>query len=343
MQQRSLTITASNRVKTYGDALAFAGTEFATAGLANDDSVTSVALASAGAAATAGVGPYDIVASLATGNGLSNYAIGYAKGTLTVQHRTLTITASDRTKTYGDAVTFAGTEFATAGLANDDAVTGIALASAGAGAGAGVGAYPIVPSQATGSGLSNYAIGYVDGSLNVQPKTAFAASTFGGGGAASASFTGGGPNCTFDPSATAFVAPSFRQPADAPHGMFQFRLIGCDVGSTVRMSVTWPSLAGFSYMKYGPANAYAKDLSVFYIPRNLAVRGLTASFDVTDGQVGDDDLAANGVIVDPSGPVRLPDVAVPTLDEWMLALLGLLLATLAAISLRGARRGRAGR
>ena len=97
--------------KTYGDLVTFAGTEFTPAGLVNGDVVTSVTLTSAGAAAAAAVGTYPIVPSAAIGTGLGNYTITYTNGTLTVDPAALTITANDRTKTYGDLVTFAGTEF----------------------------------------------------------------------------------------------------------------------------------------------------------------------------------------------------------------------------------------
>ena len=53
---------------------------------------------------------------------LNNFDVTYEGGTLTVSPKALTITANDATKTYGDAVTFAGTEFTTNGLVNGDSV-----------------------------------------------------------------------------------------------------------------------------------------------------------------------------------------------------------------------------
>ena len=79
-----LTITANSTTKLYGQTLTFTGTEFSTSGLVSPDTVTSVTLSSPGTAATAAVGPYSITASNAVGTGLSNYTIGYAPGTLTV-------------------------------------------------------------------------------------------------------------------------------------------------------------------------------------------------------------------------------------------------------------------
>ena len=255
---KTLTITASARSKTYGDAVTFAGTEFTSVGLTNGDAVTSVTLTSTGAAATASVAgsTYPIVATAAVGTGLSNYSISYVNGaltvtpralvvantnrskvygdvlvstdfagsitgiqnsdnitvtrnstgavataaignaypivatfvdpdsklgnytvtnpngTLTVTQKALTITASARTKTYGDAVTFAGTEFTSAGLINGDAITSVTLSSTGAAATATVAGstYPIIVSTATGTGLGNYIISYVNNALTVNRK-----------------------------------------------------------------------------------------------------------------------------------------------------------------------------
>ncbi len=171
---KALTITADSTSKTYGDIVTFAGTEFTTIGLTNADTVTSVTLTSAGAAASATVSgsPYAIVASNAVGTGLGNYTITYVDGALTVDPKALTITADSTSKTYGDIVTFAGTEFTTIGLTNADTVTSVTLTSAGAAASATVSGspYAIVASNAVGTGLGNYTITYVDGALTVDPK-----------------------------------------------------------------------------------------------------------------------------------------------------------------------------
>jgi hypothetical protein len=171
---KALTITADNRGKIYGATVTFAGTEFTTSGLVNADTVTSVTLTSAGAAASATVAgsPYSIVSSAALGSGLLNYNISYVNGSLTVSTKALTITADNRGKIYGATVTFAGTEFTTSSLVNADTVTSVTLTSAGAAASATVAGspYSIVPSAALGSGLLNYNISYVDGTLTVNLK-----------------------------------------------------------------------------------------------------------------------------------------------------------------------------
>ena len=113
----ALDITATDQSKNYGDAFTFTGTEFSTGAgqLKNTDSVASVTLTSAGAAATAGVAgsPYVIMASAATGTGLGNYNISYHDGHLTVHAIALDITATDQSKNYGDTFTFTGSEFRT--------------------------------------------------------------------------------------------------------------------------------------------------------------------------------------------------------------------------------------
>ncbi len=176
-----LTITAKNQNKTYGATFTFAGTEFTTSTLYNiADTVTSITLTSTGAPATATVtapGPaYPIVPSAAVGTGLTNYTITYSNGTLTVNPAPLTITTNNQIKNYAATVTFAGTEFTTNPnpLYNSDTVTSVTLTSAGAAATATVAGspYPIVPSAAAGTGLANYTISYMNGSLTVNTGTA---------------------------------------------------------------------------------------------------------------------------------------------------------------------------
>jgi len=167
----ALTVTAGNQTKTYGQSLSLGGTAFSASGLVNGDSVSSVTLTSSGAAATASVSgsPYNIVPAAAAGTGLANYTITYANGTLAVSRATLTVTADNLTKNFGQTLTFAGTEFTTTGLLNNDSVTSVTLTSSGAAASASVtgSPYSIVPGSAVGNGLANYTIAYVNGTLTV--------------------------------------------------------------------------------------------------------------------------------------------------------------------------------
>jgi len=110
ISKKALTVTANSDSKTFGETYTFAGTEFTTLGLVNPpDTVTSVTLASDGAAATATVGSYDIVGSDAVGTGLSNYDITYNKGTLTVDQRPTTTTITAASVQYSDPITLTAT------------------------------------------------------------------------------------------------------------------------------------------------------------------------------------------------------------------------------------------
>lgn len=116
-----------------------------------------------------------------------------------------------------------------------------------------------------------------------------------------------------------------------PHGLLDFVLTGGVAGSTATLTITYPTAlpAGTVYMKYGrtPTSGGA---SVWYPFSGAVIAGNTVTLTLTDGALGDDDLAANGLIVDPGGPAIPPGstLAVPTLSEWALILLAGLLVLL---------------
>jgi hypothetical protein len=176
----AVTITASSFSKTYGTLYTPVGTEFTVSGLQGSDHVSGATLTSAGFAAAATLtspGPYYAIvpsAAVFSAGNASNYTISYANGALTVNPAALNITANSISKTYGQTVSFAGTEFTTSGLVSGDAVTSVTLASAGAVSTATVSGspYAITPSAAVGTGLGNYAISYVNGALTVNPAAA---------------------------------------------------------------------------------------------------------------------------------------------------------------------------
>ena len=161
----SLLITAGSTNKIYGATLS--PVDYAVSGLLSGDSVTNVTLTSSGSVSNAAVGSYAINASSALGVGLTNYSIGYSNGTLSVGAASLLITANNASKAQGNTLNFTGNEFTPAGLLNGDTVTSAALNSAGAGAGAAAGTYPIIVTNAVGSGLANYSIAYATGTLTV--------------------------------------------------------------------------------------------------------------------------------------------------------------------------------
>ena len=175
VNKAALSITANAQSKVYGATVTFGSgsTLFTPSGLQNSETVGTVTLAVSGSGGTAAaaVGSYTLTPSASTGGTFTaaNYTITYNTGTLTVNTKTLTVTANNRSKTYGATVTFAGSEFTTVGLVNGNTVTSVTLTSGGAVATAGVSGspYSIVPSAAVGTGLTNYNISYVNGSLTV--------------------------------------------------------------------------------------------------------------------------------------------------------------------------------
>ena len=165
-----LTITANNAGRTYGGAdPVFSVSSYAGLvpgeGPANLGGTLAFTTTEPGGS-HAPVGTYQITPSGLTS---SNYAITFVPGTLAVSQAPLTITANNASKTYGQTVTFSGTEFRTSGLVSGDTLTGVTLTSAGAAATATVmgSPYAIVPSGAVGTGLSNYTVSYVNGNLTV--------------------------------------------------------------------------------------------------------------------------------------------------------------------------------
>jgi PKD repeat protein len=168
----ALAVTALPQSKTYGDTFIFTGSEFTSSGLLGSDTITSVTLSSDGTAMTAPRGSHNIFASSAIGTGLGNYFLTYVKGIFTVGPKGLTITANDQTKNYGETFAFLGTEFTPSGLVNGDAVVNVTLSSLGAVPAAPVGEYAIQADSATGIGLDNYDISYIQGTMSVTSATA---------------------------------------------------------------------------------------------------------------------------------------------------------------------------
>ncbi|MFG0642356.1 beta strand repeat-containing protein [Delftia sp. WSY_22] len=179
-------------------------------------------------------------------------------------------------------------------------------------------------------------------SLNVLGKT-FTGPTATGAGNATATLSGGGAGCGFDVSQSSFVAAAAGAPGQLsfPYGNVHFVARGCTPSSSITVSVTWPGpVTGMAYWKFGPASAGAADS--WYQPAGAVVSGNTTSVVVTDGGQGDGDRAANGVIVDPSGPARVGAAPgarpIPALEPRMLAMAMLLMLAAGLWNLRR-RRG----
>jgi hypothetical protein len=165
----TLTVTARNTNKVYGQTVTFAGTEFTSSGLANGDTVSSATLNSSGTAATAGVAgsPYAINATNATGGSLTNYTINYQPGTLIVNPAIMTVAADDKTRMY--SLTNPVLTASYNGFVNNEhtnVLNGSPVLGTTANSGSPVGSYPINISQGTLSS-ANYSFTFTNGTLTV--------------------------------------------------------------------------------------------------------------------------------------------------------------------------------
>jgi hypothetical protein len=114
-----------------------------------------------------------------------------------------------------------------------------------------------------------------------------------------------------------------------PHGLIGFITSGCTPGSTLIFTLTLPVASGpaAAYWKYGPTPDNAAP-HWYQLP--VSIQSNVVMFSIVDGGLGDDDLTANGTVVDIGGPTIDNPQGIPTISEWMLALLMLMLASLAA-------------
>jgi hypothetical protein len=176
------TVASSENPSTYGDSVTFTATVTSNSTPVNTGTVTFLDGAStlASVAVSAGQATFSTTTLVAANHMITaNYSDGASfnpsSGSLvqTVNQASLTITANDAGKNEGDTLTFAGTEFTTMGLVNGDTVTSVTLTSDGVAATAEDGSFAIVPSNAMGTGLSNYSITYVNGTLTVSEPAIF--------------------------------------------------------------------------------------------------------------------------------------------------------------------------
>jgi hypothetical protein len=160
-----------------------------------------------------------------------------------------------------------------------------------------------------------------------------------GTGTATVDLTGGTATCgfsSFEFLPVSGAAGSPGTPPDGvtfPQGLFGFALGPvCATGGTVTITIHYPNPIpiGAQYWKFGPTPGNATP-HWYVIPATIS--GSTVMFTVTDGALGDDDVTANGVIVDQGGPgigeAPQTAAAVPALDRNLLALLAALLAAAA--------------
>jgi hypothetical protein len=92
-----------------------------------------------------------------------------------------------------------------------------------------------------------------------------------------------------------------------PHGFFSFNITGLTSGATVTITIELPLAVpvGTQYWKYGPTPDNPTD-HWYQIPMGHDDGDNVITITLVDGDLGDDDLTANGVIVDQGGPGNPP-------------------------------------
>ena len=115
-----------------------------------------------------------------------------------------------------------------------------------------------------------------------------------------------------------------------PFGLVSLQLTGGQAGQSATVELTYPEAlpANAKYYKFGKTADNQTDH--WYVYPNASISGNKVVLTLTDGQLGDDDLVADGVIRDPGGvavvagdPVTPSAQAtpVPALGQAALALL----------------------
>ncbi|MCX6896641.1 MAG: YDG domain-containing protein, partial [Verrucomicrobia bacterium] len=177
--QKALSVTASAQSKNYGSAISLGTSAFTSSGLENSETIGAVTLSGSGTAATDPVTTYTITPSAASGGTFTagNYSISYNTGTLTVNPKTVTITANNVTKPFGNTLTGGSGSSAytiTSGGFVGSEGTGVTVTIAygtGAASGDAAGFYggQITPSAAAGGTFTagNYSISYATGDITV--------------------------------------------------------------------------------------------------------------------------------------------------------------------------------
>jgi fibronectin-binding autotransporter adhesin len=178
---KALALSATAANKTYDGNANATVTGYGLSGFVGTETVTAASAGAlfdtknVGAAKTVTIS--GITLANGTNGGLaSNYSVaGTTTATADITPAALSLTAGDASKTYGQTLTFGGTEFTSAGLQNGETVGSVTLTSLGAVATAGVAGspYAIIPSAAAGGTFTtaNYTITYHNGALTVSPAT----------------------------------------------------------------------------------------------------------------------------------------------------------------------------
>ena len=159
---RPITVIADNASRTYGDANPALTWQITSGNLVNGDGLSGALTTSAGL--TSNVGGYTISAAGLAAS--TNYALTSKDGTLAITPRSITVTADNASRTYGDANPALTWKIISGNLVNGDGLSGALTTSAGLTSN--VGGYTI--SAAGLAASANYALTRKDGTLAVTAR-----------------------------------------------------------------------------------------------------------------------------------------------------------------------------
>ncbi|GAA4256881.1 MBG domain-containing protein [Azospirillum formosense] len=169
----TLTVTAANATMVYGENVP--ALSYTTSGWRNGQGAALISGIGVSTAVTslsnAGAYANTVTGGVLSGAAVGNYILSHVAGTVTVTPATLTVTASNGTMVYGDAVPSLG--YGVSGWRNgqSDALLSDVTVSTNATALSNVGDYASMATGGTLSGAAagNYTIRYVNGAISVTP------------------------------------------------------------------------------------------------------------------------------------------------------------------------------
>jgi len=344
----------SGAVAPDGTVLVTAGTSTCNATLAPVGGLVAGGSCNLAPPPGAQVGAYSVTASYAgTATFAASASSGAGNGSLTVNKASTTATVSDAPDPTNVGVSYTVTSSVSATAPGAGTPTGTINVSDGTdGCVITLPATSCTLTSTTGgaktltaqySGDTNFLASSATTSHTVGIITSFSGPTVKPGVTGTVTLTGGGPNCGFVNPQFIAIAPLTPPPGLAfPFGLFDFNAVGCTIGGAIQIQIVYSEAlpVGTQYWKWGPTPGNA--VAHWYVMPGSIVSGGTVTFSIVDGSFGDDDLTANGTIVDQGGPAfpagpggtAATVLEIPTLSQYALMLLALLLATMAGLRLR---------
>jgi hypothetical protein len=290
---RPITVTADDKSKTYGSGDPALTYSITSGSLVDGDSLSGALTRDSGEAA----GTYDITRGTVTAG--ANYDLTFIPGELEVTKRAITVTANDKSKTYGandPALTY---DITAGALVDGDTLSGTLTRDSGES----VGAYDIT--QGTLSADSNYDLTFAPGELEITKRALTVA-------AADKSKVYGGtdPALTYAITAGALVdgdTLSGSLTRDSGENVAAYAITRGTLSSSGNYDLTF--LPGELQITKRPLTVTADDKSKVYGEGDP-----TLTYAITAGSLADGDSLSGALTRDPGQNVGTYDITRGTLD-----------------------------